>query len=65
MHSAQCVRVVAQPSADDVRDCGQTVEDPSGRVLGRCHLDLFQRNDKRIHKNVFVGNFTFDDQENE
>lgn len=43
----------------------QTAEDSSGWMLGRGHVDLFQRNEQRFHKNVLVGNSSFDHQENE
>lgn len=55
MRPEEHVRVVAQPPADDGRAGGQDVENTDRRMFGGCELDIFQRNVRRVHKDVLVG----------
>lgn len=55
-------RALAIPSSDDGGDCGQVVEDPDHRVLGRGQLDLFQRDEGRFYQAVHLGNTPLDSE---
>lgn len=52
---------MAHPSTDVVCVDRQTAENTNRWMFGRCDMDLFQRDEQRIHENVSVGNSSPDD----